>query len=148
MCISCNFYISPKTHWLWKQQQKQQYHPDENMFLFIWPSWWKNRMDLSENSGTPQIIHFDRVFHYKPSILGYPYFWKHPDGFTPSRCAPKKSTFLICWSFKGRMWQTTVKVIVASIKKWILPGFDASCRRKTWGFLGSDKRYVLMFFWV
>ena len=21
--------------------------------------------------------HFNRVFHYKPSILGYPYFWKH-----------------------------------------------------------------------
>ena len=20
----------------------------------------------------------NRVFHYKPSILGYPYFWKHP----------------------------------------------------------------------
>ena len=28
--------------------------------------------------GIPQIIHFNRVFHYKPSILGYPYFWKHP----------------------------------------------------------------------
>ena len=27
----------------------------------------------------PQIIHFNRVFHYKPSILGYPYSWKHPD---------------------------------------------------------------------
>ena len=26
----------------------------------------------------PQIIHFNRVFHYKPSIWGYPYFWKHP----------------------------------------------------------------------
>ena len=26
----------------------------------------------------PQIIHFNRVFHCKPSILGYPYFWKHP----------------------------------------------------------------------
>ena len=39
---------------------------------------WFN-MDLSENSGfSPQIIHFNRVFHYKPSILGYPYFWKHP----------------------------------------------------------------------
>ena len=25
----------------------------------------------------PQIIHFNRVFHYKPSFLGYPYFWKH-----------------------------------------------------------------------
>ena len=28
--------------------------------------------------GVPQIIHFNRVFHYRPSILGYPYFWKHP----------------------------------------------------------------------
>jgi len=36
-------------------------------------------MGVSENNGTPQIIHFNRVFHYKPSILGYPYFWKHPD---------------------------------------------------------------------
>ena len=26
----------------------------------------------------PQIIHFNRVFHHKPSILGYPYFRKHP----------------------------------------------------------------------
>ena len=25
-----------------------------------------------------QIIHFNRVFHCKPSILGYPYLWKHP----------------------------------------------------------------------
>ena len=36
-------------------------------------------MDVSENRGTPKIIHFNRVFHYKPSILGYPYFWKHPN---------------------------------------------------------------------
>ena len=27
----------------------------------------------------PQIINFYRVFHYKSSILGYPYFWKHPN---------------------------------------------------------------------
>ena len=26
----------------------------------------------------PQIIHFNRVFHYKPSILGYHYLWKYP----------------------------------------------------------------------
>ena len=32
----------------------------------------------------PQIIHFNRVFHYKPSILGYPYFWKHPFVMTVS----------------------------------------------------------------
>ena len=36
-------------------------------------------MDVSEDSGfSPQIINFNRVFHYKPSILGYPYFRKHP----------------------------------------------------------------------
>ena len=36
-------------------------------------------MRVSENSGvSPQIIHFNRIFHYKPSILGYPYFWKQP----------------------------------------------------------------------
>ena len=43
--------------------------------LFVWElgtygcfrKWWY-----------PQITHFNRVFHYKPSILGYPYFWKHP----------------------------------------------------------------------
>ena len=28
-------------------------------------------MDVSENSGTPKS---------SPSILGYPYFWKHPNG--------------------------------------------------------------------
>ena len=39
----------------------------------------KHYMDVSENRGfSPQIIHFNRVFDYKPSILGYPYFWKHP----------------------------------------------------------------------
>ena len=36
-------------------------------------------LDVSENSGfSHQIIHFNRVFHYKPSILACPYFWKHP----------------------------------------------------------------------
>ena len=38
-------------------------------------------MGVSKNRCTmvyPQIIHFNRVFHYKPSILGYQYFWKHP----------------------------------------------------------------------
>ena len=35
-----------------------------------------------KNSGfSTQIIHFNRVFHYKPSILWYPYFWNHPNCF-------------------------------------------------------------------
>ena len=36
-------------------------------------------MDVYKNSGfSPQIIHFNGDFHYKQSILGYHYFWKHP----------------------------------------------------------------------
>ena len=35
-------------------------------------------MGVSKNNGTPKSSIFNRVFHYKPSILGYPYFWKHP----------------------------------------------------------------------
>ena len=29
---------------------------------------------VSKNNGPPK----SGFFHYKPSILGYPYFWKHP----------------------------------------------------------------------
>ena len=32
-----------------------------------------------QKSWYPQIIHFNRVFHYKPSILGYHHFRKSPD---------------------------------------------------------------------
>ena len=54
--------------------------------VYFYGKWLGKHMGVSENSGfSPQIIHFNRVFHYKPSILGYPYFRKHPyiyiDGF-------------------------------------------------------------------
>ena len=53
----------------------QGYQPPE-LFLnaFIKPIIWmfpKKKMVPSK----PQSIHFNRVFHYKPSILGYPHFW-------------------------------------------------------------------------
>ena len=38
-------------------------------------------MDVSENRGTPKssiLIYFNRVFHYKPSILGVPLFLETP----------------------------------------------------------------------
>ena len=35
-------------------------------------------MGVSKNRGTPKSSILIGVFHYKPSILGYPYFWKHP----------------------------------------------------------------------
>ncbi len=42
------------------------------LILLSFGCWTKNR------GKTPKIIHFNRVFHYKPSILGFSYFWKHP----------------------------------------------------------------------
>ena len=47
------------------QTQRNAYFPLYGGFL----EWWY-----------PQIIHFNRDFHYKSSILGYTYFWKHPHG--------------------------------------------------------------------
>ena len=35
-------------------------------------------MDVSENSDTPRSSILIGFFHYKPSILGYHYLWKHP----------------------------------------------------------------------
>ena len=52
-----------------KQKKKNVQKKRETILqIFVFP-----KMMVS-----PQIIHFNRVFHYKPSILGYPYFWKHP----------------------------------------------------------------------
>ena len=35
---------------------------------------------FKKRGGPPKSSIFNRVFHYKPSILGYHYFWKHPFG--------------------------------------------------------------------
>ena len=48
---------------------------------FLWQKPMKFNLGVSKNRDTPwypQIINSNRVFPYKPSILGYPYFWKHP----------------------------------------------------------------------
>ena len=59
---------SPQSRRIWKRQSSTNGWIPLNSYLGI-----------SENSGfSPQIIQFNRGFHYKPSILGYPYFWKHP----------------------------------------------------------------------
>ena len=48
-----------------------QHGTRHHIYIYIW-------MFPKIGRKTPQIIHFNRVFHYKPSILGYHYFWKHP----------------------------------------------------------------------
>ena len=47
------------------------------VFFFLGGGVWRY-MGVSKNSGTPKSSIFNRDFHYKPSILGCHYFWKHP----------------------------------------------------------------------
>ena len=62
-----------------KQQEHHTCISWGHRWVISWPSVCQGfHMGVSENGGTPKSSHFNRVFHYKPSILGYPYFWKHP----------------------------------------------------------------------
>ncbi len=58
----------------------------------------------------PQIIHFNRVFHYKPSVLGYPYFWKHPyvHLFTVLQHHNVQSGFLFSYCSLPRAWWASI----------------------------------------
>ena len=80
-------------------------------------------LDVSKNSGfSLQIIHFNRVFHYKPSILGYPYFWKHPfesisDEFALTSISNKNCTWVKVdgatptrWLSKGQWYINTCEL--------------------------------------
>ena len=69
----------------------------------------------------PQIIHFNRVFHYKPSILGYHYFWKHPYTVDPWMAAV------------DRFWR---------ISKPQLIGQQASRDKDGWGPLTVNHGYL------
>ena len=56
------------------------------------------KLDVSENSGTPKSSILIGVFHYKPSIFGYPYFWKHPTAclynpYMMKYCLPRQFLF-------------------------------------------------------
>jgi len=48
------------------------------------------KMGVSKNSGTPQIIHFNRVFHYKPSNLVDHYLRKPPNTLPETHSSPLK----------------------------------------------------------
>ena len=80
-------------------------------------------LDASENSGTPQIIHFNRVFHYKPSILGYPYFWKHSFGGTMIHQIPNQRPTTNNpqpWRLDELIWELRAGSVTGIISKLFL----------------------------
>ena len=56
----------------------------------------------------PQITHFNRVFHYKPSILGYHYFWTHPYENLYDSLIPWFFwiVLFLCFSWEMLCWRT------------------------------------------
>ena len=66
------------------------------------------------------------IFHYKPSILGYPYFWKHPyvsgqmkEYFTNLIPWNKVSHFPSSVTFWGEVvWGREVAIIWPNVWKW------------------------------
>ena len=71
-----------------------------NMALCKWSIW------MFPKKWYSQIIHFNRVFHYTPSILGYPYFWKHPYE-NPAEVLMKESLCeaLFCLESGSKLWK-------------------------------------------
>ena len=67
----------------------------KNMKIYIYIC-----MGVSENGGTPKSSTlYNRDFHYKSSILGYPYFWKHPYLTTTEKNMPFFGAFLGATSY-------------------------------------------------
>ena len=78
------------------ERTNYQFHPDHRLRVALGQSPPKRfgaakRWDANQQSSwvfpkigvlPPKSSHFNRVFHYKPSILGYHYFWKHPVVFS------------------------------------------------------------------
>ena len=60
-------------------------------------------MGVSENNGTSKSSILNRVFHYKPSILRYPYFWKNPY---------KK----VLWLFQAFGWNSSFTDLLVRLK--------------------------------
>ncbi len=117
-------------------------NPNEGLISWRWirflgpnisPSWMVGiilsfHMGVSQNRGTPKSsILINRGFQYKPSILGYPYFWKHP-------YLQKSTPFLIVQLWRRLTFDSTHGVDV----EWIAHGFLCS---KYQFLLNSTKKF-------
>ena len=73
---------------------------------------------------TPKIIHFNRVFPYKPSILGYHYFWKHPYRICPAN--PPRPQILRCVPLSNVCSQNLTITIRLFVRILVASDFDIS----------------------
>ena len=116
------------------------------------------------------MIHFNRVFHYKPSILGYPYFWKPPytnaTWYTSNSCStvpfppsldfhpwdgpPTAATMYKSSTSFSREFRPDGLVVKqmppkGHNKTWHLPAGNKSIRKNPWEKVSWD--FFLRFWW-
>ena len=85
----------------------------------------RNRWVFPKIGVTRKSSHFNRVFHYKPSIMGYPYFWKHPDLvliFFISGIDLRFLAVLCLVSSASSGWILTEKILLLLQSADLLPG--------------------------
>ena len=85
-------------------------------------------LGVSKNRGfPPRIIHFNRVFHSKASILGYPYFWKHLLQYGRDACR-YEATNGKTTSFHWRVTNAWIFLRVALLTPQLVPTPSWGCR--------------------
>ncbi len=72
---------------------------------------WRNAWCVGNYWQFGKSSHFNRVFHYLPSILGYPYFWKDP--FVRPRLVDSVSGSVdkVCEVLQETVWKRFSQVI-------------------------------------
>ena len=88
---------------------------------------WRDETGCFRKWWYPQIIHFNRVFHYKPSILGYPYFgsWNDPGWELGSSRAVSKVPLKRRWDGRWLIWAITQLAVYTNNWSSGVPGMKA-----------------------
>ena len=89
-------------------------------------------LGVSKNNGTPQISHFNRAFHYKPSILGETPLFKETTHLVKVKKFGSKNPWLSSWNRSGRPMNGDPP------KQWCASGawgiFSGAGNFRTWWF--------------
>ena len=75
----------------------------------------------------PNHPYFNRVFHNKPSILGYPYFWKHPSVWSRNSL----------WWWGQYLLHWNLAVSGSRMGQWIFCRQGGRARGRRYGSVGS-----------
>ena len=104
-------------------------------------------MGVSENRGTPKSSHFNEVFHFKPSILGFsPYFRFNIHMWSTSEFVEKNGHFGF-WGavmHPNKIPENYPKVLRSAWSRWLA---NVTALKSNWRFLRNLGPLVNLFTW-